>query len=127
MNSLAIRGDGNGWAWGSNNCGQLGDGTNASKEIPTQIAGASKWNSISTRGDFNLAIKKDGTLWAWGANNAGQLGEIDADVKRALTNNASKGQAFGDFNNNYNMPGGAKGTLKIEFENVSASVPFTVK
>lgn len=76
--TLAIKTDGTLWAWGRNTYGQLGDGTNADKNIPTQIGSDNNWSSISAGGidylDFSLAIKTDGTLWAWGRNNEAQLG-----------------------------------------------------
>lgn len=72
--SVGIKTDGTLWAWGSNYLGQLGDGTNVEKNIPTQIGTENNWKTIGL-GDFHaLAIKNGGTLWAWGKNNKGQLG-----------------------------------------------------
>ena len=76
--TLAIKTDGTLWSWGRNTYGQLGDGTNTDKNIPTQVGSDNNWSSISAGGidylDFSLAIKTDGTLWAWGRNNEAQLG-----------------------------------------------------
>jgi len=71
--SLAIKTDGTLWAWGKNNKGQLGIGSDVATQTPTQI-GNDKWFSVSAGHSFSLAIKADGTLWAWGENNKGQLG-----------------------------------------------------
>jgi len=71
--SLGIKADGTLWAWGKNNKGQLGIGTDVATETPTQV-GNDKWFSVSAGHSFVLAIKIDGTLWAWGENNKGQLG-----------------------------------------------------
>ena len=38
FHSLAIKTNGTLWAWGENNALQLGDGTNANKNIPTEIS-----------------------------------------------------------------------------------------
>jgi len=71
--SLGIKADGTLWAWGKNNKGQLGNGTDVATQTPTQV-GNDKWLSVSAGHSFALAIKTDGTLWAWGENNKGQLG-----------------------------------------------------
>jgi len=72
---LAIKNDGTLWAWGSNFSGELGDGTQINRLIPTKISDNNNWQSISAGSDFSLAIKKDGTLWAWGNNGYRQLGD----------------------------------------------------
>jgi alpha-tubulin suppressor-like RCC1 family protein len=71
---LAIKSDGTLWAWGSNQMGQLGDGTTNSKNVPTQIGTDTNWHVISAGTNFSTAIKTDGTIWAWGMNYYGQLG-----------------------------------------------------
>ena len=73
--SLAIMHDGGLWAWGNNEQGQLGDGTNADKSLPVQVGGAKDWVAVAAGGYHTLAIKANGALWAWGCNNRGQLGD----------------------------------------------------
>lgn len=82
--SLALRADGTLWAWGYNDNGQLGDGTNANKNIPTQI-GADTWKAVAGGTMHSLAIKSDGTLWAWGYNAINQLGDGTDVSKNAPT------------------------------------------
>ncbi|OBX25155.1 T9SS type A sorting domain-containing protein [Gelidibacter algens] len=72
---LALKTDGTLWAWGNNNYGALGDGTNVWSWSPVQIGTDSNWQSISAGSDLSLALKTDGTIWAWGINNHGQLGD----------------------------------------------------
>ncbi len=72
--TLAIKTDGTLWAWGNNDYGQLGDGTNISRINPVQIGTATNWASVSAQRYHTLARKTDGTLWAWGRNTYGQLG-----------------------------------------------------
>jgi gliding motility-associated-like protein len=67
------------WGWGSNNVGQLGDGTINEKLIPTPMGFASDWSHIATGRLHSLAIKKDGTLWVWGANSSMMLGLAVSD------------------------------------------------
>jgi hypothetical protein len=70
---LAIKTDGGLWAWGSNNAGQLGDGTTSDRWTPVQVlAGVA---AVSARWLHTLALKTNGNLWAWGYNRYGQLGD----------------------------------------------------
>src|SRR5439155_19317829 len=75
--SMALRTDGNVWAWGSNWYGQLGDGTNTNSNVPVQVSGLTDAIRIAAgeclKG-HSLAVKTDGTVWAWGWNGYGQLG-----------------------------------------------------
>jgi hypothetical protein len=75
--SLALKSNGEVWAWGANNVGQLGGATtNAiSSTTPVQIPGLSEIIAIATHSDHSLALKKDGTVWAWGPNDDGELGD----------------------------------------------------
>ncbi len=73
--SVCIRNDGTLWAWGSNNYGELGDGTNINKFVPTQIGSNSDWAKVACGGWHTVAIKNDGSLWTWGRNEYGQLGD----------------------------------------------------
>lgn len=82
------------WAWGSNNLGQLGDGTFTNKNIPTQIGTGFKWKQISASSlhvmaisDTGLFASGDRTLWGWGRNNFGQLGNgITANQNNSNSN-----------------------------------------
>ncbi len=60
--------------WGSNQYGQLGDGTNNNTSNPLALTGVGKVIQISTGLSHTLALKIDGTVWAWGRNQQGQLG-----------------------------------------------------
>jgi trimeric autotransporter adhesin len=67
--ALAIKNDGTLWAWGRNNAGQLGDGTQLNRLTPVQIGNGSNWKQITAGAWYTLAIKNDGTLWGWGSNS----------------------------------------------------------
>lgn len=73
--TVAVRDDGTLWAWGSNNFGQLGDGTTIGRSKPTLIQPETRWQSVALGFNHTVALRLDGTLWAWGRNVNGQLGD----------------------------------------------------
>lgn len=72
--TLAIRSDGTLWAWGSNEYGQLGDGTIENKLSPVQIGTDTDWASVSAGQYFSAALKENGHIFLWGINEFGQIG-----------------------------------------------------
>ena len=54
--TVALKSDGTLWAWGLNHWGQLGDGTNNNKNIPTQI-GSLTWSAIAAGRLHTVALK----------------------------------------------------------------------
>lgn len=81
--SLALRADGSVWAWGSNNAGQLGDGTTVTRDMPVRVTGLPNVVEIAAGADHSLARASDGSVWAWGGNYQGQLGD-GTNVDRAV-------------------------------------------
>ena len=73
--TMAIDKNGSLWAWGNNELGQLGDGTNEDKTEPTKIKAGTKFAQVATGNGYTMAIANDGSLWAWGHNDYGQLGD----------------------------------------------------
>jgi alpha-tubulin suppressor-like RCC1 family protein len=74
--NLAVRTNGSAWAWGRNNCGQLGDNTTANKSSPVSVVGGfSDWCSVSAGRYHSLGIRVGGAVWAWGSNGSGRLGD----------------------------------------------------
>lgn len=71
--TIAIKTDGSLYAWGDNEYGQLGDGTNDDKKVPTQIGSDNNWASVSAGGARTISVKTDGSLYAWGYNYSDQL------------------------------------------------------
>ena len=73
--SLALLSDGTVRAFGRNDAGQLGDGTNSSSATPVKVSGLRGVTAIAAGAHHSLALLLDGTVWAWGSNNLGQLGD----------------------------------------------------
>jgi alpha-tubulin suppressor-like RCC1 family protein len=65
--------------WGSNQFGELGDGTLAGSESPVQVAGitdaVSLGESTGAQGNHFCAQRRAGSIVCWGRNNFGQLGD----------------------------------------------------
>ncbi len=82
--SLALDKDGNIWAWGANDAGQLGNGTTSPSDVPVQVIGDGsplpQFTMIAAGFNQALAVDVDGNLWAWGGNSNGNLGIGSADA-----------------------------------------------
>lgn len=131
VHSLGIKNDGTLWAWGANSEGELGDGTNTARTVPTQIGTATNWKKVVTGAQYTIGLKTNGTLWSWGYNSLGQLGvgntvdrnvptqigtatdwvDVDAGVEHALAIKAN-GTLWGWGSNNNGQLGDA--TLAIK-------------
>jgi alpha-tubulin suppressor-like RCC1 family protein len=73
--SLAVASDGQGWAWGRNIYGQLGDGTVVDRTSPVGILGSTGLINIDGGPDHTLAVRSDGAAFAWGSNLNSRLGD----------------------------------------------------
>jgi hypothetical protein len=66
FHGLVIDAQGQLWTWGANAQGQLGDGTQTSRNLPFALPGMT--NAVSAAGYWHsLAALADGTIWTWGA------------------------------------------------------------
>lgn len=109
---LALCDDGAVVAWGSNDSGELGDGTATRSNEPVEVdAGpgsaldGKKVVALAAGYHFSLALCDDGTVVAWGDNARGQLGigsnsasasiPVAVDVSGALNGKAVRSLAAG--------------------------------
>ncbi len=97
--SMIIKENGDLWAVGQNNFGQLGDGTiGADKKNPVQVKQTNPAGGepipmtavayVSAGASHSMIVKRDGSLWAVGKNDVGQLGDGtggSADAKQLIS------------------------------------------
>jgi alpha-tubulin suppressor-like RCC1 family protein len=78
--TLAVTTDGKVYAWGSNNRGELGDGTTTNRSTPVAVdmTGALLGKTViavEAGFEFSLALTSDGRVYSWGGNTFGHLGD----------------------------------------------------
>ena len=84
--TLGLGSDGNVYAWGANDHGQLGDGTTTSRTSPVAVATGGipagvTITEVRAGRDHSLALGSDGKVYAWGRNSSGQLGDGTTDSR----------------------------------------------
>ncbi|KAK6194794.1 hypothetical protein SNE40_000350 [Patella caerulea] len=74
--SMARTQDGDVYAWGQNNCGQVGTGTTSNQSTPRKITAALSRPciAISCGQTSSMALMETGEVYGWGYNGNGQLG-----------------------------------------------------
>jgi alpha-tubulin suppressor-like RCC1 family protein len=73
---FALLRDGTVWAWGDDECGELGNGTRTADDaVPVQVRGLRHVIAIAAGACSAYAVLRDGTVWSWGEGNNGQLGD----------------------------------------------------
>ena len=89
--SLALKGDGTLWMWGSGNEGELGQneggggmgGLPKHRSSPVQVGTESTWSFAQANRVAVFGTKTDGTLWSWGSATYGSLGQNSVNVQRS--------------------------------------------
>jgi alpha-tubulin suppressor-like RCC1 family protein len=62
--------------WGTNQLGELGDGSAADfRSTPAPISSSAPGVELAASGHHTCVRLEDGSAWCWGANQSGQLGE----------------------------------------------------
>lgn len=83
--TYAIKSDGTLWGWGSNELGELGQGSTDQKSssTPLQIGNDNDWKAVYGARGGGFFIKENGTLWTVGSNEYGMSGVGDGVTKHA--------------------------------------------
>ncbi|WP_426058488.1 RCC1 domain-containing protein [Hymenobacter sp. B1770] len=86
--TLALTADGRLYAWGNNDCGQLGNGSTMSTPVPVAVGPSRetaplRWAHVSAGRSHTLAVTKEGRIYTWGSNRYGQLAN-DQTIVRTL-------------------------------------------
>ena len=64
------------YCWGSNDAGQLGDGSTTESHIPVAVTGGLTFASLNAGGNGHVCgLTTTGAAYCWGANYSGQLGD----------------------------------------------------
>ena len=73
--ACALAPAGEAYCWGSNDSGELGDGSDSLRAEPTRVTGGLSFASISAGHNRTCAIASAGELYCWGKNAFGQIGD----------------------------------------------------
>ena len=73
--NLAVDGNGDVWAWGKNDFGQLGDSSVVSRSTPVKVKQLTGVVQVAAGATHSLARKSDGSVWAWGDRRHLQLSD----------------------------------------------------
>jgi alpha-tubulin suppressor-like RCC1 family protein len=79
--------------WGSNEAGQIGDGSTTSRTAPTPVGGALRFRRISVGQAVTCALTTDNVPYCWGSNSHGALGDGTA-TDRSVPTAVSGGHRF---------------------------------
>jgi len=64
------------YCWGSNNSGQVGDGTIDTPRLSLyRVGGTGVWSSVTAEGRHTCGITTGKNLYCWGFNSSGQVGD----------------------------------------------------
>jgi alpha-tubulin suppressor-like RCC1 family protein len=95
--SCGIGSDGNGYCWGNNNYGQLGNGnTGTNSNVPRLVSQGDRssgvtFNRISAGQFHSCGVGSDGEGYCWGYNSFGQLGNGNTGTNSNVPKLVSQG------------------------------------
>ncbi|MEO7366719.1 MAG: hypothetical protein ABIZ36_02100 [Gemmatimonadaceae bacterium] len=84
---------GRAYCWGSNQNGQVGNGSAATVSMPTAVNGGLLFSVLSSGGSHTCGVAADEAAYCWGENRLGQLGDGSA-ISRATPSRIAGAQRF---------------------------------
>jgi alpha-tubulin suppressor-like RCC1 family protein len=69
------------FCWGTNQHGQLGDGTTTNRRAPVKVAGGITFLRVSTGGSHTCGVTSARKAYCWGLNANGQLGNRNSTTR----------------------------------------------
>ena len=81
FHTIALKENGDVWAWGYNDYGQIGDNSTTKRLYPVRVTGENGVGfltgikAIAGGREHTIALKENGEVWAWGRNDYGQIGD----------------------------------------------------
>jgi alpha-tubulin suppressor-like RCC1 family protein len=73
--TCAVTSSGGAVCWGSNNVGQLGDGTTTTRIAPVAVSGLANVTALALGAGHTCALTAAGGVFCWGDNSSGELGD----------------------------------------------------
>ena len=73
------------YCWGSNDEGELGDGTTIGRSAPVRVAGTGTYQIVRGGRGHTCALDVEGQVRCWGSNVHGQLGDSTTDSRSVPT------------------------------------------
>lgn len=67
------------WCWGTNDHGQLGDGTTTDRAAPVQVQGGHTFVQIASGWNHTCGRTAAGEIWCWGDGSNGQMADDHRD------------------------------------------------
>ncbi|QIM17883.1 hypothetical protein G7066_02830 [Leucobacter coleopterorum] len=103
--ALALDSDGNAYAWGKNDAGQLGDGTTTDRFTPVRVnTGGVTFTQINSAASISLGLTSEGNIYAWGKSSTGiptdspsrskQMSSMKRSVRLAVVQRSVRAASF---------------------------------
>lgn len=73
------------FCWGENAAGQLGDGSNDLRALPTPVGGALSLVALTAGFEHSCGLTSSGAAFCWGDNSEGQLGDGTTTIRAVPT------------------------------------------
>jgi alpha-tubulin suppressor-like RCC1 family protein len=97
FHTVACDASGTLWAWGLNQSGEIGDGTQLPRFEPVRISSGNPWISVVANGGNHLGVRDDGSLWNWSSTGGQPLNLAEAPFQPVLSERKFRSIAAGDF------------------------------